>query len=87
MFVPNSYPSGQDLWRFTREFTPSFMPTLDDLAIDTIDNGLGMGNDSEWQNTASLKVINNDVVMNIILMIYLNNKNCFWISLVFSAWI
>ena len=68
MFVPNSYPSGQDLWRFTREFTPSFMPTLDDLAIDTIDNGLGMGNDSEWQNTASLKVINNDVVMNIILI-------------------
>ena len=45
--LPNSYPSGQDLCRFTRELTPSFIPTLDDLAIDTIDNAFGIGNESE----------------------------------------
>ena len=63
MCVPNSYPSGHDLCRFIREFTPSFIPTLEDLAIDTIDNGLGKGNDSALQTMASRKVITNNTVV------------------------
>ena len=39
------------------------MPAFEDLAIDTIDNGLGIGNDSESQTAASLKTINNTKVV------------------------
>ena len=63
MCVPNSYPSGHDLCRLIREFTPSFIPTLEDLAIDTIDNGLGMGNDSALHTMSSRKVITNNTVV------------------------
>ena len=74
MFIPSSYPSGHDLCRFTSEFTPSFMPTLDDLAIDTIDNGLGSGNDSELHTIANRKVTNNNtVVMKNILVNFISD--------------
>ena len=63
ILLPNSYPSGHDLCWFIREFTPSFIPTLEDLAIDTIDNGLGKGNDSALQTMASRKVITNNTVV------------------------
>ena len=49
--------------RFTSEFTPSFMPTLEDLAIETIDNGFGKGNDSELHTIASRKVTNNNTAV------------------------
>ena len=79
--VPNSYPSGHDLCRFIREFTPSFIPTLEDLAIDTIDNGLGMGNDSALQTMASRKVkTNNTVVITYIFNYVYNNKLCLFIT-------
>ena len=61
--VPNSYPSGHDLCRFTSEFTPSFMPTLEDLAIETIDNGFGKGSDSELHTIASRNVTNNNTAV------------------------
>ena len=65
--LPNSYPSGQDLCRFTRELTPSLIPTLDDLAIDTIDNAFGMGNESEWQTVTSLDTTKStDIICNML---------------------
>jgi hypothetical protein len=46
------------------------MPTFEDLAIDTIDNALGIGNDSESQTTTSFEIINNnDVETNIFSLI------------------
>ena len=46
------------------------MPTFEDLAIDTIDNGLGIGNDSESQTIKSLEIINNTDVVTSIFSLY-----------------
>ena len=60
VLVPNSYPSGQDLCLFTREFTPSFILSPDDLETETIDNGSGNGSDSESQTVQSLKIVSDN---------------------------
>ena len=73
--VPNSYPSGHDLCRFTSEFTPSFMPTLEDLAIETIDNGFGKGSDSELHTIASRKVTNNNTAVKKNILYFVISKN------------
>ena len=62
VLVPNSYPSGQDLCLFTREFTPSFILSPEDLDTETIDNGSGNGSDSESQTAQSFRIISDNTV-------------------------
>ena len=55
------------------------MPTSDDLAMDTIDNGFG--NDSESQIVTSSKLTNNNTVIRNMIIFIFGMRYCRWIHL------